>query len=89
MPLFRFHRGSLTESLKTTIIVNSFQQLAAIIASHATPNADWGASIDVFPYPSEKDNFDPRIGWYTQMVTANIEEKDKMTPMGFLSEPFY
>ena len=88
MPLFRFHRGSLQESLKTTIIVNSFAHLAAIIAADAVPEAKWGASIDVFPYPSKEDNFDPRIGWYTQMVTANLYEKDKMHPIGFLSEPF-
>jgi len=88
MPLFRFHRGGLAESLATTVIVKSFQQLAAIIAADAVPTATWGASIEIFPYPSEGDNFDPRIGWYTHMVTANLFEKDKMHPIGFLSEPF-
>jgi len=87
MALFRFHRGGLQDSLDTTIIVKSFQHLCAIIADHAAPADKWGASIKIEPYPEEGKNFDPRIGWYTYLVTANIYEKDKMHPIGFLSEP--
>ncbi len=89
MPLFRFHRGGLAESLATTVIVNSFDHLAAVIANslwHEIGN--WDARIDLQAYPSE-NNFDARIGWYTYLVTANIFEADKMHPVGYLSEPFY
>lgn len=91
MPLFRFHRGSLAESLKTTIVVKNFNDVVkAIVMSfdqEMLAKQDWGAEFKVIPYPEEGNNFDPRIGWYTHMVMANICEKDKMHPIGFLSEP--
>ena len=92
MPLFRFHKGGLHESLQTTIIVKTFNELVkAIVTSEELSefiyNANWGAKFHVEPYPSEETCFDKRIGWYTQMVTANIYEEDKMHPIGFLSEP--
>ena len=91
MPLFRFHRGDLHESLKTTIIVNTFTDMVkAIVMSFdedMIASQNWGASFKVEPYP-DKYNFDERTGWYTQLVTSNIYGKDKMHPVGFLSEPF-
>jgi hypothetical protein len=90
MPLFRFHRGGLEESLATTIIVKKFNDVVKAIVTSELVKAtgqDWGAEFKIIPYPNEEDNFDPRIGWYTQMVMANIYEKDKMHPVGFLSEP--
>ncbi len=92
MPLFRFQRGSLEESLKTTIIVKTFNEMVkAIVLSfddRMLERQNWGAEFKVIPYPIEGENFDLRIGWYTQMVLTNIYEKDKMQPIGFLSEPF-
>jgi hypothetical protein len=92
MPLFRFHRGSLQESLKTTIIVKTFNDMVKAIIDSFDENtiekSKWGAKFSVEPYPSKDNNFDPRIGWYAQMVTTNIYEEDKMHPIGFLSEPF-
>lgn len=93
MPLFRFHRGGLHESLQTTIIVKTFNDMAkAIVTSFELSGfidkASWPAQFKVEPYPFKDDNFDARIGWYTQMVTANMYEEDKMHPIGFLSEPF-
>jgi hypothetical protein len=51
-------------------------------------NPSWGAKFGVEPYPSEDNNFDPRIGWYTQIVTVNLYYENEMNPVGFLSEPF-
>lgn len=92
MPLFRFHRGGLHESLQTTIIVRTFNDMVkAIIMSFdedMLKTQNWGAIFEVKPYPDEQDNFDVRIGWYTQIVLCNIYEENKMHPVGFLSEPF-
>lgn len=97
MPLFRKHRRSLDESLRTTTIVKNMQELRKRIYE------DWemweGAlrkedgepfSIDIFdikiePYYGECDY---RCGWYTQIVSADLEEKEKFMAIGFLSEPF-
>lgn len=92
MPLFRFHRGGLHESLQTTIIVKTFNDMVkAIVMSFdevELKQQQWGARFVVEPYPNDKDNFDPRIGWYTQIVSVNLYEEEKLHPIGFLSEPF-
>ncbi len=44
---------------------------------------NWGAAFKITPY-----RFDPRTGWYTQLVSTNIYEEEEMYPVGFLSEPF-
>lgn len=92
MPLFRFHRGSLDESLKTTIIVKTFNEMVkAIVMSfdeEMLKQQKWGAVFEIKPYPDEKNNFDARIGWYSHIVLANMYEEDKMHPIGILSEPF-
>lgn len=90
MPLFRFHRGGLEESLKTTVIVRNDIELCKVIANSfdykMLEKNTWKARMQVNPYP-DKDNFDPRIGWFTHIVLVNIFEEDKMHPIGFLSEP--
>jgi len=90
MPLFRFHRGDLHESLQTTIIVKTFNDVVkAIVMSFdedMLKKQEWGAKFEIIPYPDEENNFDSRIGWYTHMVLCNIYEADKMQPIGFLSE---
>lgn len=92
MPLFRFHRGGLHESLQTTVIVKKFNDMVKeIIMSfdeEMIKKQNWGARFQVTPYPEEGKNFDKRIGWYTQIVLCNLYEEDKMHPIGFLSEPF-
>ncbi len=90
MPLFRFHRGGLQESLDTTIIVRTFNDLIKAIVNMdliINENPPWNARFIIEPYPSEDNCFDSRIGWYTQIVSTNIFEEDKMHPVGFLSEP--
>lgn len=91
MPLFRFHRPSLEESLKTTIIVKTFNDVVKAIVfddSFMAEHHRGGAIFSVQPYPDEANNFDKRIGWFTQIVTVNLYKEDEMVPIGFLSEPF-
>jgi hypothetical protein len=92
MPLFRFHRGSLEESLKTTVIVKNFNDVVKEIVMsfdhEMLEKQHWGADFKIIPYPEEGRNFDHRTGWYNHMVLCNIYEEDKMHPIGFLSEPF-
>lgn len=90
MALFRFHRGGLDESLKTTVVVKTFNDMVkAIVMSFdedMLKSKTWGAQFKVEPYPDKENCFDKRIGWYTHIVTCNLYEKDKMHPVGFLSE---
>lgn len=89
MPLFRYHRGGLHESLQTTIIVKSLEELRAKIMVNVSEmyliEDPENFEIQVMPYPSD-NNFDPRIGWFTQMVTMSCKNI-RNTPVGFLSEP--
>lgn len=91
MPLFRFYKGGFDESIKTTIIVKNFIDVAkAIVMSiddDEMKNKKWPAKFEINPYPEKGKNFDKRIGWYTHVVLTNIYEEDKMHPVGFLSEP--
>jgi hypothetical protein len=90
MPLFRFHRGGLSESLATTIIVKTLKDVVkAIVCSPLVldENPPWGAKFYIEPYPSKNNNFDSRICWYSHIVTTNLYEEGKMHVVGFLSEP--
>ena len=90
MALFRKHRGGLAESLQTTIVVKTFNDIVkAIVMDNdlIKANPPWGAKFSIEPYPSAEDNFDSRIGWYTHIVCTNLYEEGKMHPVGFLSEP--
>jgi hypothetical protein len=89
MPLFRFHRGSLEESLKTTVIINSLSELEDKI-TEAMRNCifikeDTLVELEIHPYPSIENNFDDRIGWYTHIVIAKYKNITAH-PVGFLSE---
>lgn len=91
MPLFRYHRGGLQESLNTTIVVKDKEDLKRAIKKAVTEiyymeNPD-EFELDIFPYPSKDNNFDARIGWYTHMVTLEVKNI-KAGPVGFLSEGF-
>lgn len=94
MPLFRFHRGSLDDSLQTTIIVKSLAALKKAIYESWQPWIDpenvknlQDFSVRVYcPFSLEK-SFDPRCGWYSHYVTCDIQEKGVFNMQGFLSEP--
>lgn len=62
---FRFHRGSLQDSLATTIEVNSLEELCEILkSSHSELNPESLAKL-----VSKHYCFDDRIGWDTWIVT--------------------
>ena len=86
MPLFRKHRGSLEDSLKTTIVVKNMAHLKQCIKDDWEPwmvNKDFKIQIDTY-YGA----CDFRCGWYTQLVLADLLAKDTFVPVGYLSEPF-
>jgi hypothetical protein len=90
MPLFRFHRGQLDDSLKTTVIVKNMTDLMTVIKQSydmfkGEKNNNFGI-ITGF-YPDEHNCFDKRCGWFTQLVTCDILERGIFLPEGFLSEP--
>lgn len=90
MPLFRFHRGCLNESLATTVIVRNMNELMYVIQHrHEEFSGKYKKCFGIIiePYPFKDHNFDKRIGWYTQIVTSDILEKGIFFPEGFLSEP--
>ncbi len=90
MPLFRFHKGGLQESLDTTVIVNNIEELRKAIKDRhkgfLQEEKDFFGII-IGDYPTKEHCFDRRIGWYTQMVTSDILERGVFVPEGFLSEP--
>lgn len=91
MPLFRLHRGSLEESLKTTIIVKTIEDIkveifrARIFAGekYFELNLD-SFIIEIKPHG---DYMDKRCGWYTQLVTTDFLNKGNLLAVGYLSEP--
>lgn len=90
MTLFRFHRGGLEESLATTIIIKSRNELMQAIKDRHKKFSNLDVNdfcIVIGPYPDPENCFDSRIGWYTQMVTCDILERGVFMPEGFLSEP--
>lgn len=64
MPLFRFHRGGLGESMQTTVEVSDRADLCSKVRT------EWGFppfeddELQVVPYVH-----DPRIGWNTHIVS--------------------
>lgn len=90
MPLFRFHRGGLSESLITTIIVKNKWDLKEKLYYE---QLKWRTNLrlcdfemQIQPYPDESNNFDARIGWYTQIIMVKMQN-ESFHPIGFLSEP--
>jgi hypothetical protein len=94
MPLFRKHRGSLEESLKTTVVVKNRKELIEHLMRDWGQWKDFDLSLEVpfelrieLPYQNENiNNFDERCGWYTHYVIADIMERGKFTVLGMLSE---
>ena len=80
MPLFRFHKGSLDESLRTTVTIKNVVELMRLLVKH-----NWEYDhIEIEPYPDGQNCFDPRCGWYTHIVIC-IKDNVRL-PAGFLSE---
>jgi hypothetical protein len=96
MPLFRKHRGSLKDSLKTTVIVKNLNQLKDAIyedwvmwegALRKNDNEPFSKNIINIKIEPYYGDLDERCGWYTQIVSADLEIKGKFMAIGFLSEP--
>ncbi len=97
MPLFRFHRGSLQDSLNTTVLVKNMEELhqacQPFISQMFWMKDPCDFTLEISPYPSKFNNFDNRIGWYTHIVclTINCPSNENINninsaPIGFLSE---
>ena len=95
MALYREHRRTLEESLTTTVIVKYIKDIKKIIykifkqyegCDQITNLHNFTVKIDC-PV-SLKESLDPRCGWYSQYVLADIMKKDVFTIQGMLSEPF-
>lgn len=97
MPLFRFHRGGLQDSIDTTIIVKDLYDLHRTCQPFVNEmfwmKAPDDFTLEISPYPSADDCFDRRIGWYTHIVLLNINnpcnphiKNINAVPIGFLSE---
>lgn len=72
---FRFHKGTLEESLKTVTEVSSLEELKKIISEYHTFTED---IPDVESLRFDKHVFDSRIGWNTYYVVvklSNIKEE--------------
>jgi hypothetical protein len=95
MPLYRKQRGTLEDSLKTTTIVKNLDQIKDAIYEDFKM---WEGALKKDGSKFSKDSFnikiepyygecDYRCGWYTQLVSANLMEKDRFDATGYLSEP--
>jgi hypothetical protein len=85
MPIFREHRGGLAESLATCKIISTRKSLEAHLEKSFSMFKI--ANVEIEPYPDSKNNFDARIGWFTQIVTI-VYEGNKRFVAGYLSEHF-
>lgn len=99
MPIFRFHRGSLEDSMKTCFIVKDKKELYEKICRFNKLTNKERSTEDLIciseNIPSEESLsvknyiYDERIGWHTQIVIV----KNRCVTIdpymiGFLSEPF-
>lgn len=79
--LFRFHRGSLEDSMETCVEIKDLEHLINLIEK------SWDikmSEISIKPYGK-----DERIGWDTQIVSIKVcAGKNCVTyPVGFLNKP--
>lgn len=74
--LFRFHTGSLDDSMKTLVSIDSKEHLIGLIRDKM--------GIDILPINSSENMFDPSICWNTHIVTAKYDDTH-LFPIGFLS----
>jgi len=73
---FRFHKGSLEDSIKTVIDVNSLEELEDIISKeYDIPLSGW------FEFRFEYAGYDNRIDWETYYVIV----KDMIYGYGYIA----
>ena len=74
---YRDHKGSLAESLKSTIEVNSIDE----IKSHLNKFYNqFGKDVDEIKF--QYVGMDERIGWNTYYVLQRLKEEDAFTVAG-------
>lgn len=76
--LFRFHRGTLDESMETVEEVDAFEDLLLLVAHNMDLEL---VSLSYKPY-----GYDHRIDWDTQIVMARFKGFDAAWPVGFLNK---
>lgn len=81
--LFRFHRGSLADSMDTVVEIKDLEHLVNLIEE------SWAVQIDALKI--EQYMKDDRIDWDTQIVSIRVcADGNCVTyPVGFLNQPFY
>ncbi len=81
MPLlFRFHKGSLQESMNTIREIPNYEFLEWLIRYTSCIPAIDGISINYYCY-------DERIDWDTYIVSADYKSNDRISyPVGFLNK---
>lgn len=85
MAIFRFYRGELSDSLKTSVIVKNKDELKNILEKTLF-GSDPITDMLIEKYG---DGFDYRIGWYTYIVNIKYLSGIESLPMGYLSENLY
>jgi len=73
---FRFHSGSLAESLKTTVEVNSYSELLRVI-SDSLPVSLFSCMPAFEIYFSSDPTFDSRCGWDTYLVSIIFDNNPR------------
>ena len=74
---YRDHRGSLSESMKTVIEVDSVDEIKARLNKYYN---DFGQSVEEIKF--EYCCFDARIGWDTYYVMQKLNGENSFTVAG-------
>ena len=97
MPLFRFHRGGLHESLQTTVIVKTPDDLSNIafdaMKQWVNIQSINDIELTIEPYLTENNFILESVGthkWYQLKCKVKNPHFSNIAahPLGFLSEPF-
>ena len=76
--LFRFHAGSLSDSMKTVVVINSREHMCQLIEAYSDMVIS-SLSIQTYCY-------DKRIDWDTHIVLAIYYGLETQFPIGFLNK---
>ena len=93
---FRFHRGSLDDSMATLVTVEGLSQLADILDDHVRGFGNL-SGIRIEPYGGDRSLANPgepipdtRIGWddtYVVLIRGWADQPEAWTVAGFLDGP--
>lgn len=80
---YRQNRRSLEESLKTTIEVDTLEELIYYINKHWQ---DFDREVEEIKF--EHPIFDERVGWYSYYVMVKFKGHDRYIPVGMSDGKF-